>query len=161
MATFAIRPIEPGDDEAVRDLVQTVMPEFGCEGPGFAISDPEVHHMHAAYAGSGAGYLVLERAGRVVGGAGFAPLEGGEVGVCELRKMYFLPEARGQGQGRRLLQAVLEAARGAGYTRCYLETTPQMEAAQALYRAAGFKRLDAPMGATGHHGCDVWYVLGL
>ena len=31
---------------------------------------------------------------RIVGGAGFAPLIGGDADTCELRKMYFLPELR-------------------------------------------------------------------
>jgi hypothetical protein len=36
-----------------------------------------------------------------------------------------------------------------------------MDAAQALYARAGFTRIDAPMGKTGHFGCDRWYSLAL
>ena len=48
-----------------------------------------------------AAYFVVELDGRVVGGAGIGPLAEGPAGTCELRKMYFLGEARGQGQGQR------------------------------------------------------------
>jgi putative acetyltransferase len=126
------------------------------------LADPEVEAMSAAYAVSGGAYFVLEDArGRVLGGGGIGPLAGGEPGVCELRKMYLLREARGCGYGRRLLEHCLEAARALGYRRCYLETLSGMEAAQHLYAAAGFRRLCAPLGATGHFGCDRWFALDL
>jgi putative acetyltransferase len=32
-----------------------------------------------------------------------------------------------------------------------------MAAARRLYEAAGFERLSAPRGATGHFGCNTWY----
>ncbi|MBI4911284.1 MAG: GNAT family N-acetyltransferase [Acidobacteria bacterium] len=134
------------------------MPEFGADGPGFAIHDPEVDGMHAAYSRPGCAYFVVEAGGRVLGGGGVAPLEGGPQGVCELRKMYFLPELRGRGAGRALLERCLEEARRLGYARCYLETLTGMDAAQALYARAGFQKLCGPLGSTGHHGCDRWYL---
>jgi putative acetyltransferase len=156
-----LRPIEPRDDAAVARIIRTVMPEFGAGGSGFAIHDPEVSAMSAAYAAPGHAYYVLERDGEVVGAGGIAPLTGGPAGVCELRKMYFLPRARGVGAGERLLRHCLAFAREAGYRSCYLETLEGMTQAQRLYRKLGFEPLDAPMGATGHHGCDRWYALSL
>jgi putative acetyltransferase len=157
-----LRPIEPRDDAAVAAIIRMVMPEFGASGPGFAIHDPEVNGMSAAYARPGCAYWVVEDgAGRVVGGGGIAPLDGGGPGVCELKKMYFLPEARGHGMGERLLRQGLAFARAAGYRTCYLETLEGMAQAQKLYGRLGFQRLCAPMGATGHFGCDRWYALEL
>lgn len=153
-----IRPIEPQDSPHVAGVIRRVMPEFGAEGPGFALNDPEVDDMHGAYDVEGAGYFVLTRNGTIIGGAGYAPLEGGPPGVCELRKMYFLPEARGKGMGKLLLNTVLDAAAEAGYQRCYLETLEHMTQARALYRASGFEDLDAPMGNTGHFGCNSWLI---
>jgi putative acetyltransferase len=156
-----LRPIEPRDDAAVATIIRTVMPEFGADGPGFAIHDPEVSTMSAAYARPRHAYFVVERAGRVIGGAGIAPLEGGDPDVCELRKMYFLPEARGLGLGERMLRRCLGFAREAGFRLCYLETLAAMKQAQKLYRRLGFEPLCAPMGKTGHFGCDNWYALDL
>ena len=153
-----IRPIEPRDDVAVAAIIQAVMPEFGAGGAGFAIHDAEVSAMCAAYSGAGHAYFVVESGGRVLGGGGIAPLAGGEAGTCELRKMYFLPELRGRGGGHALIAHCLEVARALGFRRCYLETLTGMDAAQALYRAHGFERIAGPLGATGHHGCNRFYL---
>lgn len=161
MTTFEIRPILADDDAAMADVIRTVMPEFGATGSGFAISDPEVDWMSRAYSAPRHAYFVLERDGRVLGGAGVAPLAGGDADVCELRKMYFLPEARGSGAGAAMMGRCLDAARGFGFTRCYLETLTGMDAAMRLYERSGFRRIDAAMGATGHGGCNRFYLLDL
>jgi putative acetyltransferase len=75
--------------------------------------------------------------------------------------MYFQPQARGIGAGRALLGLLLGEMRALGYRTCYLETTSWMADAQALYVAAGFRRIDHAMGATGHHSCDRFYLLEL
>ena len=161
LPAFSIRPITPADDAAVAGIIRAVMPEFGADGPGFAIHDPEVQAMHAAYSRPGAAYSVLESGGRVLGGGGVAPLDGGPDGVCELRKMYVLPELRGRGGGVALMSRCLEAARALGHRQCYLETLRGMDAAQNLYERTGFRQLDAPMGSTGHFGCNRFYLLDL
>ena len=154
-----IRPIRNDDDAAMAAIIRTVMPEFGASGCGFAINDPEVDWMSRAYAAPRSAYFVVEDAtGRVLGGGGVAPLEGGDPDTCELRKMYFLPEARGRGIGAAMMARCLEAARGFGFARCYLETLTGMDAAMRLYERAGFRRIDAPMGATGHGGCNTFYL---
>lgn len=158
---FLLRPIEPRDDAAVAAIIRAVMPEFGAGGEGFAIHDAEVDAMCETYAKPRSAYFVVEIDGRVVGGGGVAPLENGETDVCELRKMYFLPEARGFGAGNAMIVRCLEAAWAAGFRRCYIETLTGMDAAQALYRKHGFAALCAPMGNTGHHGCDRWFIRDL
>ena len=153
-----IRPIEPSDDTAIAAIIRAVMPEFGADGEGFAIHDAEVDAMSTAYARPRSAYFVVEIEDKIVGGGGMAPLEHGESDVCELRKMYFLPEARGLGAGHAMIARCLDAARAFGFKRCYLETLTGMDAAQALYRKHGFTPLCAPMGGTGHHGCDRWFI---
>jgi len=159
-APWILRPIRPGDDGAVAAIIRTVMTEHGASGPGFAIHDAEVLAMSRNYATTDARYYVVEQAGTVHGGAGFARLAGTpqDAAVCELRKMYFLSSARGQGLGRAMIALLLDEMRAAGYRRCYLETTGRMLAAQRLYRAAGFTPQCASEGATGHHGCDTFYA---
>jgi putative acetyltransferase len=158
---FAIRPIMSGDDAAMAAIIRAVMPEFGAVGDGFAINDPEVDWMSRAYAQPRSAYFVVERDGIVVGGGGVAPLDGGDGDTCELRKMYFLPQARGLGAGSAMMERCLQAARGFGFTRCYLETLCGMDAAMRLYERSGFRRIDAPLGDTGHGGCNTFYLLDL
>ena len=160
-AGLAIRPIRSGDDATMAAIIRAVMPEFGATGDGFAINDPEVDWMSRAYSEPRHAYFVFERGGRVLGGAGIAPLAGGDAGTCELRKMYFLPEARGTGAGARMMARCLDAAREAGFARCYLETLCGMDAAMRLYERSGFHRIDGPMGATGHGGCNTFYLRDL
>ena len=156
-----IRPMHPDDEVSVAAIIRAVMPEFGADGPGFAIHDPEVDHMFQAYDHVGAAYFVLEEEGAVIGGAGVAPLKGGTADVCELQKMYFLPRARGRGLGEEMIRVCLAKARDLGYRACYLETLTGMESAQKLYARVGFRPICGPMGSTGHHGCDKWFILDL
>ena len=159
----SIRPIRPADDPQVQEIVCGTLGEFGCTGEGFAAADPEVEAMSAAYPGGDARFFVLARGDEVVGCGGFSRLAGSdpEAAICELQKMYFRPEVRGQGLGRRFLAFLLAEMRDGGYRRSYLETTTQMHAAQHLYRAFGFRPVPHAMGATGHHGCDRFYLLDL
>jgi putative acetyltransferase len=122
--------------------------------------------MYTAFQQEGRRYFVIERVTEgtgddegpgILGGAGIAPLPG-EPDTCELVKMYFRPEARGLGLGKRLLQLCLETAKELGYSQIYLETIEQMHAARGLYEHLGFSRIDHPMGNTGHFSCDVFYL---
>ncbi|WP_144898937.1 GNAT family N-acetyltransferase [Luteimonas cucumeris] len=160
-SVFKIRPIEPRDDLAVAGIIRSVMPEFGAIGDGFAINDPEVDWMSRAYGAARSSYFVIEHAGAIQGGGGIAPLEGGDDDTCELRKMYFLPSLRGLGAGAALMARCLDSARGFGFRHCYLETLAGMDAARRLYERSGFRRIDGPLGATGHGGCNTFYLLDL
>jgi putative acetyltransferase len=158
---FLIRPVVEGDNGMLAGLLRDVMEEFGAAGAGSSVHDPEVRDMAAAYAAPGSAYFVVESGGRLVGGGGLGPLAGGEPQVCELRKMYLRPEARGHGLGRAVLVRCLEVARQLGYQRMYLETKHTMGDARRLYERNGFTPVGKPMGHTGHFGCDAWYLLEL
>ena len=160
-AGFALRAIDPRDDAAIASIIRTAMPEFGAGGAGFAIHDAEVAAMHAAYTQPRCAYVVVEVAGQVLGGGGIAPLAGAAAATCELRKMYFLPSLRGRGAGHALLEHCLAAAVALGYRRCYIETLTGMDAARHLYAAHGFRPIPAALGATGHFGCDRYYLRDL
>jgi len=152
-----IRSISPADNLAVANIIRTVMPEFGAGGQGFAIHDPEVNDMFGAYTRPRCAYFVCELNGKVVGGGGVAPLEGGDTDTCELKKMYFLPEARGRGLGGEILKACLDAAAELGFKYCYLETFNTMTAAMRVYEHYGFQKIPGPLGNTGHFACDTFY----
>ena len=158
---FRIRPIRQSDNPAVGRIIREVMTEYGAVGCGFSINDAEVEAMYEAYLGPGAAFYVVERKRKVLGCGGMAPLQGGEAGVCELRKMYFLPELRGTGLGTRLLDVILNAARNAGYSLCYLETLENMVHARQLYSRHGFHPVGRALGNTGHSSCNHFMTLKL
>lgn len=157
-----VRPVRKDDDSALARVIRAVMEEYGATGPGSSYHDAEVDAISDAYAGGGAAYFVVAEGERVLGGGGVGPLAGDATGrTCELRKMYFLPEARGRGLGRRVVGLCLEAAREAGYRTCYLETMSSMKEARRLYERTGFRPTARPLGDTGHFGCDAWMSLDL
>jgi putative acetyltransferase len=158
---YLIRKIKKGDKATLANIIKTVMPEFGASGKGFAIHDEEVSDMEAAYSKPRTAYFVCEVNGQVVGGGGVAPLEGGDVNTCELKKMYFLPEGRGKGWGQAVLTKCLQAAREIGFQYCYLETFNTMHGAMKLYEKNGFQKISGPLGNTGHFACDVFYIIKL
>ncbi len=78
--------------------------------------------------------------------------------MCELKKMYFMPEIRGQGAGRVLAELLINEARLRKFAFMYIETLDRMEAANQLYQRLGFEPTTC-QGKTGHCGCDRFYLL--
>lgn len=79
-----------------------------------------------------------------VGGrpAGCVALREIDEGACEMKRMFVNPEVRGQGVGRALGEAVIQAAREAGYRTMLLDTSFRQAEAQALYRRLGFREIE-------------------
>ena len=61
-----------------------------------------------------------------------------EPGVCEFKRMYVVPAARGKGVARALLSALEGRARDLGFTVARLDTGPSQPAARHLYESAGY-----------------------
>ena len=161
MSTYIIREIKPEDNEQVKAVVQSVLVEMGVPKVGTAYEDASLNDMHAEYKDAGKAYFVVDDHGKIIGGAGIAPLANFDGSICELQKMYFLPEVRGKGVGAEMMKKCLEFAKAQGYEKCYIETMPYMEQAQKLYTRSGFERLDGPLGDTGHYNCSVWMIRDL
>jgi putative acetyltransferase len=158
---YTIRPLAEADNAAIAQVIRSVFIELGAPTTGTAYADPILDRLSAVYDKENAAYFVVEHEGKIIGGAGIAPLYGGVAGVCELQKMYLIPEARGRGIGARLMRKCLDAARKSGYSQCYIETLDTMQAARKLYTNTGFRYLDAPLGNTGHNSCQVWMLKDL
>ncbi len=154
---FHIRPIARGDNTALASIIEGCFREFSPGNQGLGQADPEFHHLYEFYRKARSAYFVVVRDGRVLGGAGIGPLEGGDPETCEFQKMYLLSECRGHGLGQKLLDLCLRTAKELGYRRAYLETLTAMKSARALYEKNGFSPLRAPLGATGHFGAQRWY----
>jgi putative acetyltransferase len=156
-----IRKIEKRDNEAMGGIVQSVLLEMGAPKVGTAYADPFLFNLFETYDKQKAIYFVIEKDNKILGGAGIDQLQSTTENICELQKMYFLPEARGGGLGKKLMDMCLQAAKDFGYQKCYLETLPYMEAAQKLYIKTGFRNLEKPIGVTGHNACSVWMIMDL
>lgn len=158
---LTLLPIEPSHDESVCNIIKAVGAEFGAVGEGFGPSDPEVEAMSAHYTKENKSkYIVALMGDKVVGGCGIAPFNNSD-DVCELKKLFLLPEARGLNLGQRLTDQCLKAAQEYGFSRCYLDTLSNMNAAIKLYEKVGFEHLDSPLDGTLHGKCDVWMIKDL
>ncbi len=157
---YIIRPIEQKDNPVVESIIRSCLLEFGGNREGTAWCDPDLGRFSEVYAAERSAYWVAEnKKGNVVGGVGIGPIKG-VLDVCELQKMYCLPEDRGSGIAGELLSTALTFA-AAFYRKCYLETLENMVQARSFYEKHGFTRTWTPVGSTGHFSCDVMYIRNL
>ena len=156
--TYTIRPIEAKDNTAVEAVIRTCLIEFGANHEGTAWADPDLGRFSEIYNAPGHRYWVAEdEAGQIVGGTGIGRLTDT---VCELQKMYCLPQARGTGLGARLMNVALEYAQEF-YSQCYLETLDNMTAARRFYAKHGFIPASHPPVETAHFACQVRLIRDL
>ena len=155
---FHIRTLQEKDNARIAQIIRDVSKEFGlAPESGFAVADPILDNLYQVYSQADAQYWVIENAqGEILGGGGLSPLQG-DSETLEIQKMYFLPEIRGMGFAKQLLENCFSFGLAKGYQSCYLETTKSLWQAVKLYEKLGFQHLPAPKGNTGHsHACEIW-----
>ena len=151
---FLIRDWRVGDRASAADVVKTVLAEYGlswevnCGG----CSDRDAVEVEKFYWETGGEFWVVERSGEVVGTGGYLPIARGENAV-EIRKMYLLPAARGQGLGRCLLAELEQAAAVKGFKEVWVETATVLKQAVALYERNGYM----PKSGVETERCDKVY----
>ena len=109
MENWIIRKIEKKDNQAVAELIRAVFDELNIPKVGTAYADPYLDLMFEEYNKPKSVYYVVEKNSKIIGGAGVAPLENETETICELQKMYFLPEARGLGIGSQMMGKCLQS----------------------------------------------------
>lgn len=121
----------PPASDLIEAMIAELEPLYGrIDGPGAPRATPEV------FAPPHGTFLVgFDDAGEPVCGGGVKRLGDG---VCEIKRMYVVPPARGRGVAGELLRALEDAARELGYTRVRLDTGPRQPHAERLYRGAGY-----------------------
>ena len=131
------------DTIALFEAARTLIQEYGAEISATMSADlcfqnfaAELRELPAMY-GPPSGCLLL--AGRDDEWVGCCGLRRFSDEVCEMKRLYVRPSARGAALGRRLIERLLTAARSRGYRRMVLDTLEDMIAAQALYRSFGFR----------------------
>ncbi len=158
---FKIREIKQEDNPKIAKAIRDILIEFGVPKVGTAYADTLLDTLFETYNMPNAIYFVIEKEGEIYGGAGIKHLDHYDGNICELQKMYFLPEARGIGLGSKMMNICLQKAKEFGFEKCYLETLPYMQDARKLYKKVGFKNLDERMGNTGHYSCNLWMLKDL
>lgn len=155
---MTIRKIQKQDNQQIAAVIRKVLIELNVPKVGTAYADPQLDFMFETYNEAKSVYFVIENDGKILGGAGVKQLENEEKNICELQKMYVLSDARNLGLGAKLIENCLQKAVEFGFESCYLETMPNMENAQKLYKKVGFDYICSPLGNTGHTSCPVWML---
>ena len=105
-------------------------------------------HRQSSTRPRGGAYVTLWEDGRAVAGGGLLRLDDD---TCEIKRMYVVPEARGDGAGRQLLEALEALGRERGYARARLDTGAMQPRAQRIYERAGYRPIpdynDNPLAA--------------
>jgi putative acetyltransferase len=89
----------------------------------------------AALLAQGVRFFVARIAGRIVGFGGYV---GPPDGDAEMKRVFVAAEARGQGIGGAVVEAVEACAAAEGMLRMYLETGVKSDEAIRLYRRLGY-----------------------
>ncbi|MBP0021205.1 MAG: GNAT family N-acetyltransferase [Cyanobacteria bacterium SBLK] len=134
---FLVRDWESGDRRAASSLIRDVLLEYGLPWEPER-SDRDVVEVEECYLNRGGEFWVVERLGKIVGTGAYYPLEKGNKAV-EVRKMYLLPEVRGKGLGRFLLQQLEGAIAQREFQEIWLETATVLKEAVKLYESCGYQ----------------------
>lgn len=156
-----IRPIEQKDNIDLAKVIRGALEEFGANKPGTVYFDPTTDALFELFNTPGSYYFIALIDNKLVGGAGIFPTENLPKGTCELVKLYLHKDARGTGLGKKLLNTAMQWAKENGYTQVYLESMPELSKAVTIYENVGFRRIDQPLGNSGHCGCDIWMIKDL
>ncbi|MGE5420018.1 MAG: GNAT family N-acetyltransferase [Chloroflexota bacterium] len=159
--SVTFRKIEKRDNAEIASLIRKVFREFGIDRPGTVYTDPTTDDLFTLFQAPGSVYWIAEEDGTIAGGCGIYPTPNLPDGCCELVKLYLDASLRGKGIGRELMEKAFGSAAKYGYKQIYLESMPELSKAISLYGKAGFRFIPAPLGNSGHFGCNIWMIKDL
>jgi GNAT superfamily N-acetyltransferase len=107
---------------------------------GFQDFESEHAGLPGKYARPEGVVLIAWKAVEAVGIIAYRPLERR---ICEMKRLYVLPQFRGKSLDRLLVEELIRDAKSHGYRRMVLDTLTSMRPAHALYSAMGFRPIPA------------------
>ncbi len=111
--------------------------DFALDFQGF---DDEVITLPGVYSPPGGCILLAEDSDRFVGCVALRKLENN---ICEMKRLFVIPEYRSKKVGQLLAKEIIDAARKSGYKIMRLDTVDAMKEANRLYISLGFRRIEA------------------
>jgi len=132
---YEIRDYSPGDEKSVFGIVKEVLAGYGLS-TNPEKTDADLRDIQLSYLSNGGAFRILECEGRIVGSCGLYPTTRQS---CELRKMYLLPELKGRGLGKMMMDDAFAVAKDLGFVEMTLETNSCLKEALELYRKNGFR----------------------
>lgn len=132
----------PEEMDAVRQIFQEYADSLNIdlEFQGF---DSEIAGLPGDYAKPRGQILLAHVDGSIAGCCALRPLDDCDYpNAAEMKRLFVRKAFRGFGLGRQLAEAMLDAARQAGYDHVLLDTLDDMEAARALYVDLGFESIE-------------------
>ncbi len=137
---YQIRSWQPSDRQAAGEVIATVLAEYGLGWEPHR-SDRDALEVETHYWRTGGEFWVVLDGETLVGTAGYYPAHRGEKAV-DIRKMYLLPMARGQGLGRYLLGQLESSIQRNGFRHIWVETASVLKEAVQLYETSGYQPAD-------------------
>lgn len=141
--SVVIAPLADSDIDEMVEIIRNNLNPFEEAGSVLAAAHRRLQQFRQVYSAAGSVYITVkdQKGSRLIGGAGIGPFAGlsPTEGIGEIRELVIDPPYRGQGLGAKLIQSCLFWADKFAYKRIYLETTPQMENAQKLFRRFKFR----------------------
>jgi GNAT superfamily N-acetyltransferase len=134
-----IRPALAEDIPQVREMLAEYVAWIGLD-LAFQEIDDELAGLPGDYAPPRGALLVASQGAMLVAMIGLRSIDDR---VCEMKRLFVRPKARGRGLARRLINGILDEARRLKYEEIRLDTLPMMGDAQRLYVAMGFTDIDA------------------
>lgn len=134
-------PTAPRDIEQARALFREYAEGLAVD-LCFQHFDEELATLPGEYAAPRGTLLLARVDGEIAGCCALRPLDASDYpNAAEMKRLYVRRAFRGFGLGRQLAEAVLDAARQAGYDCVLLDTLDEMEAARQLYEDLGFEEI--------------------